>query len=200
MCVNAALLVSYVLLLTAVYAMLLTTVRCWGCLLVQKMNPIPCTGCHGNNKLFRIFFSFFFRIYVSFVDTCNKYCCCTKACVCVFLKHESASAVCVFGNSQRVEMSRRSGWSFHTVQAQSRDFAALARSLVLSDTSHRLALPLWVEQNPCGSWDIGRGIHSCHKPAGLCCPAGHSPRGNRQAIEGLGWEALSGSVPLWRRC
>lgn len=115
----------------------------------------------------------------------------------MFLKHESASAVCVFGNSQRVEMSRRSEWSFHTAPALSQDFAAPARSLVLLDTSHRLALPLWAEQNPCGSWGTGRGIRSCHKPAGLCCPAGRSPQGNLQVIEEVGWEVLSGSAPPW---
>lgn len=51
MCVNVALHVLYVLLLTVLYAMLQTAVCCCGVLLVQKMNQIPCTGCNGNLKL-----------------------------------------------------------------------------------------------------------------------------------------------------
>lgn len=164
-------------------------------------------------------FMYFFNIYVCFCFMGNKYCCCkkqVKGCVCVFLKHESASAVCVFGNSQRAETSTRSEWSCHTAPALFQDFVVLApvpvlapalalapapaRSLVLLGTSHRLALLLWAEQSPCGSWDTGRGIRSCHRPAGLCCPEGRSPRGNLQVIEALDWEVLAGSVAPWRRC
>lgn len=163
------------------------------------MNRIPCIGCNGNKvKLIWLdsFFFIFRYVFVLWVITTTA----KSKCVCVFLKHESASAVCVFGNSQREEMSRRNEWSFHTVPALSRDFVAPVRSLVLLDTSHRLALPLWAEQSPCGSWGTGRGIRSCHKPAGLCCPAGRSPRGNLQVIEELDWEVLSGSALPWRRC
>lgn len=120
------------------------------------------------------------------------------------VKHESASAVCVFGNSQRVETSTRSEWSFRTAPDPFQDSVvpALAqdRSLVLLDTSHRLAPPLWAEQSPCGSWDTGRGIRSCHKPAGLCCPAGRSLPDNLQVIGEPGWEVLAGSAAPWRRC
>lgn len=139
----------------------------------------------------------------------------------VFLKHESASAVCVFGNSQRAETSTRSEWRCRTVQALFQDFVgpalalalvlalvlvlapapapAPAQSLVLSDTSHRPALPLWAEQSPCGSWDTGRGTRSCHTPAGWCSPAGRSLRGNLRVIEEPGWvvEVPAGSAPPW---
>lgn len=167
------------------------------------MNQITCTGCYGKTDSLMFFLIY---IYVGFCFMCNKYRCCkkqVKECVCVFLKHESASAVCVFGNSQRAEKSTRSEWSFHTAPAQFQDFAvpalalAPARSLVLLGTSHRLALPLWVERSPCGSWDTGTGIHSCHRPAGLCCPTGRSLRGNLQAIEELDWEVLAGSAAPW---
>lgn len=118
----------------------------------------------------------------------------------MFLKHVSASVACVFGNSQRVEMSRRNEWSFRTAPVPPQDFAGLAPSLVLLDTSHRLALLLWVEQSPCGSWGTGRGIHSYRRTAGLCCPAGRNLRGNLQVIAELDWELLFGSAPPWRRC
>ncbi len=160
-----------------------------------------------------LFMHFFFNIYVSFCFMFNKYCCWkkqVKGCVCVFLKHESASAVCVFGNSQRAETSMRSEWSFHTAPALFQDFVvpgpaqalalALARALVLLGTSHRLALPLWEEQSPCGSWDTERGIRSCHRPTGLCCPADRSLQGNLQEIEELDLEVLAGSAAPWRRC
>lgn len=112
-------------------------------------------------------------------------------------------------------MSMRSEWSFHTFPVQFRDFAvlalaralalaldldlalALALSLVLLGTSHRLALPLWVEQSPCGSWDTGKGIRSCHKPVGWCCPAGRSLQGNLQVTEELDWQGLAGFVLPW---
>ncbi len=135
-------------------------------------------------------------IYACFCFMFVKYCCCKKQ-----VKHESASAVCVFGNSQRVETSTRSEWSSRTAPALFQAFAVLARaparSLVLLDTSHRPAPPLWVEQSPCGSWDTGRDIRSCHKPAGWCCPAGRSLRGNLQATEELDWEVLAGSAAPW---
>lgn len=131
-----------------------------------------------------------------------KYCCSKKQVksVSAFLKHESASAACVFGNSQREEKSRRSEWSFRTAPGLSQDSAAPARSLVQLDTSHRLVPPLWEEQSPCGSWGTAMGSHSCRKPAGWCCPAGRSPRGNPQEMEEQGWEVLSGSAAPWRRC
>lgn len=152
-------------------------------------------------------FCFFFKFQSFFM--CNKYWCCTKRtkeCVYVFLTHESASAVCVCENSRREEMSTRSEWSFRTSQVLFQDFAVLAlalalvQSLVLLDTSHRLVLPLWAEQNPCGSWDTGTGIRSCRRPAASCCPAGRSLLGNLQAIEEPDWEVLAGSAPPWRRC
>lgn len=118
-----------------------------------------------------------------------------------FLTHESASVVCVSANSQKVEMSMRSEWSFHTFPALFQDFVvlvlvlvlapvpvldlALALSLVPLGTSHRLALPLWVEQSPCGSWDTGKGIRSCHKPVGWYFPAGHSLQGILRVTEEL---------------
>lgn len=107
MCADVALRVLHVLLLTVLNAMLLTTVRCWGVLLV------PCTGCYGNktNKK-KLLSLWFFLLYIS---VCFCFMCTAAAksksnnvCVCEFLKHESASAVCVFGNSQRVETSTRS--------------------------------------------------------------------------------------------
>lgn len=99
----------------------------------------------------------------------------------------------------------RSEWSFHTFPALFQDFVvlvlvlvqvlvlvlapvldlALALALVPLGTSHRLALPLWVEQSPCGSWDTGKGIRSCHKPVGWCCPAGHSLQGILRVTEEL---------------
>lgn len=126
-----------------------------------------------------------------------------------FLTRESASVVCVSANSQKVEMSMRSEWSFHTFPALFQDFVVLVLvqvqvlvqvlvlalalalapvldlSLVPLGTSHRLALPLWVEQSPCGSWDTGKGIRSCHKPVGWCCPAGHSLQGILRVTEEL---------------
>lgn len=137
---------------------------------------------------------------------CNKYCSCKKQIqklVYHFLTHESASVVCVSANSQKVEMSMRSEWSFHTFPALFQDFVVLvlvlvlvlvrapvpvpvldlALSLVPLRTSHRLALPLWVEQSPCGSWDTGKGIRSCHKPVGWCCPAGRSLQGILRVTE-----------------
>lgn len=55
-CVNVTLHVLYVLLLTIIYAvMLLTAVRCYVVLLVQKSNQIPCTGCYGNRKQIQIY-------------------------------------------------------------------------------------------------------------------------------------------------
>lgn len=139
---------------------------------------------------------------------CNKYCSCKKQIqkpVYHFLTHESASVVCVSGNSQKVEMSMRSEWSFHTFPALFQDFVvlvlvlvlapvpvlvpvldlALALSLVPLGTSHRLALPLWVEQSPCGSWDTGKGIRSCRKPVGWSCPAGRSLQGILRVTEEL---------------
>lgn len=121
------------------------------------------------------------------------------------LKHESASVVCVCGNSQRVEMSTRSEWSFRTFPALFQDSVvpalapvpALAQSLVPLDTSHRLALPLLVAQSPCGSWDTGKGIRSCRTPVGSCCPACRSLPGNLQVIEEPDWEAPVGSAPPW---
>lgn len=131
----------------------------------------------------------------------------TCAHVCEPLTHESASSVCVCGNSQRVETSRRSEWSFHISPALFQDFApapaparAPAPPLVPLDTSHRLGPPLWAGQSPCGSWDTGRGIHSCHRPAECCCPTDRSLRGNLQETEVPDWVALAGSVPLWKRC
>lgn len=148
--------------------------------------------------------------FVLFCFKCNKYFGCKKKVTeCVFLKHESASAVCVFGNSQRAETSTRSEWTFRTAPALFQDSAVpalalapalvlvLVRSLAPLDTSHRLALPLWAEQSPCGSWHTGKDIRSCHKPAGLCCPAGRSLRGNLQATEELDWEVLADSALPW---
>lgn len=176
--------------------------------MVQKMNRIPCTGCDGNEKRICLCILLYSCMFFLFCFMCNKYFCCKKNVTeCVSLKHESASAVCVFGNSQRAETSTRSEWRFRTAPALFQDSAVpvpapalvlvLVRSLVLLDTSHRLALPLWAEQSPCGSWHTGRGIRSCHKPAGLCCPAGRSLRGNLQAIEELDWEVLADSALPW---
>lgn len=64
------------------------------------------------NKQKKLLSLWFFLLYIS---VCFCFMCTAAAksksnnvCVCEFLKHESASAVCVFGNSQRVETSTRS--------------------------------------------------------------------------------------------
>lgn len=118
-----------------------------------------------------------------------------------FFTHESASVVCVSGSSRRVERSMKSEWSFHTFPAPFQDSAVqllgLGPSLVLLHTSHRLEVPLREERSPCGRWRTGRGIHSCHTEAGLCCQADHSlPQGNLQVTGALCWAALADSAEL----
>ena len=184
---------------------------CFGVSLVEESDQIPCSGRYGDR-------SRFLKCHVGDKDlyrmgTVVSLCVISTAAAkkrvqnfkCPFLTHESASVVCVCGNSQRAEMSRRNEWNFRTFRALFQDFAvpvrAPAPALVPSDTSHRPALLLWEEQSPCGSWRTGRGIRNCHMAFGWSSPAGRSLlRNNLRGTGGLGWAAPAGSVPPWRRC